>query len=141
MTERHDDRLGKAATALSYNFDVWGNELIDRVTHIVMESENRQAIQLAAFEDRLNTRLELQDSVLTAIRIELSGGVKEMQVGFETVVERQFIKEQMMRKLTAQLRDLAIQMERAQIAGEPPSPEVVRDMYQVSAKLQEVAAA
>lgn len=139
----HERDIGasEAATAVSSALRVWRNEVAEENAHNFAEAINQVFIRLSEVEDRINTRLDAQDAVLSVLRLELQGGVKDMNIGFETVVERQFIKERLIKGLQAQLRELAIQMERAQIQGEPPSPEHVRDMYQVAAQLQEVVAA
>lgn len=136
-----DIGASEAATAVSSALRVWRNEIAEENAHNFAEAVNQIFTRVSDLEDRMNTRLDAQDEVLTIIRMELQGGVKEMQVGFETVVERQFIKEQLIKGLSAQLRSLAIQIEQAHIHGEPPPPDVVREMYQAAAQLQEVVAA
>jgi hypothetical protein len=143
-----DTGAGEAATAVSSALRVWRNEVVEEVAHVVAEALNVQAADNASLKEWLELRLNAQDAVLTeqntvlaALSVELKGGRSDLNIGFETVVERQFVKERMIRNLTAQLQTLAAQMESARMHGEAPTPETVRDVYQKAIQLQEVVAA
>jgi hypothetical protein len=119
-----------------FNFDLWANNFADRVTRIIYEGRNELAANNANLKDWMETRLDAQDRAISEARTELRQGIQEMRIGFETVVERQFIKEQKINALSVQIRDLV-----AQLGSGRAEPEVVLRLMEKTAQLQEAVAA
>lgn len=148
MTRRRSDRVAKAASALALAAETYGEAVGDEVADIVA-SDQLEALKVQSQRDDLVLlRIESCETKLyaemTELRAKVDGiskrleyGITEMQKGQETIVERQFIKEQKINQLQAILE----RMDAAREAKQPAPKDAIDLGYQLVAELREAVSA